>query len=164
MHAQDVLIKMEDGVFSYRVAGVLIHKGMVLLQHPVNDPSYAFPGGHVNFGETSQEALIREFREEVAVDIVPTRLLWMIEAFFPWGDRRCHQLGLYYQVELCDNSQIPMEGRFMMPNELERKISHVEFAWFPLPTLEQIEVYPTGTKEKLLALPGSPEHWIYQED
>lgn len=164
MPKQDILFKMDVGVFSYRVAGILIHNGKVLLQHPVNDPSYAFPGGHVNFGETSQEALVREFREEVATEIVPGRLLWIIEAFFPWGRKRCHQVGLYYQVELCDNTQIPLDGCFMMPNEVERKISSVEFAWFPLPALDQIEVYPTCTKEKLMDLSGNVEHWVYQED
>jgi ADP-ribose pyrophosphatase YjhB (NUDIX family) len=164
MPKQDILFKMEIGVFSYRVAGILIHNGKVLLQHPLNDPSYAFPGGHVNFGETSQEALVREFHEEVAADIVSGRLLWIIEAFFPWGQKRCHQVGLYYQVELCDNIQIPLDGCFMMPNEIERKISSVEFTWFPLTSLEQIEVYPTCTKEKLMDLSGNIEHWVYQED
>ncbi|MDD4337811.1 MAG: hypothetical protein PHH46_10595 [Firmicutes bacterium] len=39
-------------VFSYRVSGVLIRDGKILLQHPIGSPDYAFPGGHVCCGET----------------------------------------------------------------------------------------------------------------
>ncbi len=50
----DILVKIDDGIFSYRVAGILVRHGMVLLQHPLDDPIYAFPGGHVKLGETSE--------------------------------------------------------------------------------------------------------------
>ena len=30
-------------VFSYRVSGVLIRDGKILLQHPIGSPDYAFP-------------------------------------------------------------------------------------------------------------------------
>ena len=55
----DILFKTEDRVFSYRVAGICVQNGMVLLQKPANDSAYAFPGGHVAFGETNAETLIR---------------------------------------------------------------------------------------------------------
>jgi|SRR3972149_3295699 len=37
---------------------------------------YCFPGGGIENGETDQEALIREFNEEVGVTIQPVRKLW----------------------------------------------------------------------------------------
>ena len=49
---QDILFRTNDYIFSYRVAGILIRDGKVLLQKPTNDTGYAFPGGHVGFGET----------------------------------------------------------------------------------------------------------------
>ena len=49
----DILFKTDDYVFSYRVAGILIRNSKVLLQKPTNDNGYAFPGGHVEFGETN---------------------------------------------------------------------------------------------------------------
>ena len=47
---KDLLFKTDDFVFSYRVAGILIHEGKILLQTAGDDPGYAFPGGHVAYG------------------------------------------------------------------------------------------------------------------
>lgn len=43
---KDIFFKTEDYIFSYRVAGILIHNGKIILQRPVNGTGYAFPGGH----------------------------------------------------------------------------------------------------------------------
>lgn len=56
----DIIFKTEDYLFSYRVAGILVRNGKVLLQKPTNNGAYAFPGGQIAFGETNAEALIRE--------------------------------------------------------------------------------------------------------
>lgn len=51
----DILFHTGDGVFSYRVAGICIHEGRVLLQTTTGeDRSFAFPGGHAVFGETNE--------------------------------------------------------------------------------------------------------------
>ena len=41
-----------------------------------------FPGGAIEPGETEEEALIREMREELAVETKPLRRLW--ESVTPW--------------------------------------------------------------------------------
>ena len=65
----DIIFKTENYVFSYRVAGILIHNGKVLLQKPTNDTGYAYPGGQVELGETSKDTVIREFKEEFGAAI-----------------------------------------------------------------------------------------------
>ncbi len=62
---RDIIFKTDEYVFSYRVAGLLIHNNRILLQRPINDTGYALPGGHVDLGETNEETLIREFKEEI---------------------------------------------------------------------------------------------------
>lgn len=47
----DIFLKNDNFYFSYRVAGILIYNHKVLLQREVNTRDYAFPGGHVKFGE-----------------------------------------------------------------------------------------------------------------
>lgn len=42
----DILFKNDNFVFSYRVGGILMHNGKILLQRPKND-DYAIIGGHV---------------------------------------------------------------------------------------------------------------------
>lgn len=164
MENQDILFKTQNGVFSYRVAGVLIQEGKVMLQHEAGDPGYAFPGGHVSFGETSEESLVREFKEEIAADVRPVRLLWIGENFFPWPDGRdCHQVCLYYLVELGSKTQIPLEGSFLAEDELEGKRIGLEFCWIKLSDLEEVVIYPPLAKEKLTNLAEHTERFVYIE-
>lgn len=44
-----------------------------------------FPGGRIEPGESEQQALIREMREEIALDVQPLHRLWRSET--PWGTR-----------------------------------------------------------------------------
>ena len=161
---QDILLKTNEGVFSYRVGGILIRNGKVLLQRPLNDPGYSIPGGHVNFGEVSESALIREFKEEIGADILPVRLLWVGEIFFPWGEQDCHQISLYYLISLRDETQIPLEGKFYATDELERKTVKLEFSWNNLKDLHQTQIYPIPVKEKLLNLSDHIEQFVFIEN
>lgn len=160
---KDILFKTEENIFSYRVAGILIRNGKVLLQRPTDDPGYAFPGGHVSFGETNEETLIREFKEEIATDIKVGGLQWIAEIFFPWGGKPCHQICLFYRISLCDESQIALSGTFNARDELERINTDLKFSWIPLPEIKNIELYPVNAKQMLLELSDRIEHFIYKE-
>ena len=109
---RDIIFKTEEYVFSYRVAGILIYNDKILLQKIDDDTAYAIPGGHVNLGETNEEALIREFKEEINSDIKVNDLMWVGELFFPWGEKQCHQICIYYNISLNQNTNIPFDGVF----------------------------------------------------
>ena len=106
----DILWKNTDGVFSYRAAGILRYRGKILLQHASNEPGYVVPGGHVAFGETTAQTLRREFREECGAEIIVGALCGVGEIYFPWGEKPCHQICLYYHVSLADPSAFPTDG------------------------------------------------------
>jgi 8-oxo-dGTP diphosphatase len=61
------------------VAGVAINNGKVLVakRAPIKTLAgfWEFPGGKVQFSESDHAALIREFREEFAIDINPESLI-----------------------------------------------------------------------------------------
>lgn len=158
----DVLFRTEDYVFSYRVAGICLKNGKVLLQKPTNDTGFAFPGGHVAFGETNAETLTREFKEEIGADISVGDLKWVGEIFFPWGEKPCHQICLYYMVEI-DSDNIPSEGMFMAKEHIEGRDFQLEFHWVPLDDLKQIEVYPENASELISRISDGVQHFIYRE-
>lgn len=160
----DILFKTEDWVFSYRVAGICVQDGKVLLQTTTGeDRSFAFPGGHVAFGETNADALIREFREEIGADITVGDLKWVAEVFFPWGNKPCHQICLYYLVEI-QNPEIPREGCFTAKEHLEGRSFDLKFHWIPLEDVKNLEVYPTQTPELLQHLDEGVQHFVYKEN
>lgn len=160
MKQKDILFETEENIFSYRVAGILIRDGMILLQRPVNEKGYSFPGGHVSFGETNKETLKREFKEEILVDINVDSLQWVAEIFFPWGDRRCHQICLFYNISLCDETQIALSGTFNALDELNRVKVDLEFSWIQLSEIKDIVLYPVNAKEKLPVLSNQIEYFI----
>jgi len=158
----DVIFKTEEFVFSYRVAGICIQNGKVLLQKPSNDTGFAFPGGHVTLGETNEQTLIREFKEEIGTNVAVGDLKWVGELFFPWGSKQCHQICLYYLVEL-QSEHIPLDGMFLGKEQIEGRHFDLEFHWISLTELKNIEVYPTNVIELVDKLDEGVQHFVYHE-
>ena len=159
----DILFKTDDYIFSYRVGGVLIHNDKILLQRVPGDEGYAFVGGHVAFGETTDETLVREFKEEIRADVKVERLLMIGENFFPWGNRPCQQINLFYLVSLIDETEIPLEGIFRAVDELGNERIDLDMCWISLKDIPNITVYPTEAKEHILNLPDSIVHFVHRE-
>lgn len=159
---KDILFKDENGVFSYRVAGICVHNGKVLLQTTTDDPAFAFPGGHVEFGETNEATLIREFKEEIGADIRVGELKWVAEVFFPWGNKPCHQICLYYMVELIDDTT-PRTGIFHGREQMEGRKFDLEFHWVPLEEGKDYEIYPIQCRHLLEKLDVGVQHFVYRE-
>ena len=159
----DILFKSEEFVFSYRLAGILIREGKVLLQRTLTDPGYAFPGGHATFPETNTETLVREFKEEISADILVKDLKWVGEIFFPWMGKPCQQICLYYRIDLLDESQIPLEGSFIARESFDGRIFDLEFSWIAIDEIDSILLYPPVAKELLRQLDGGVEHFVYKE-
>ena len=160
----DILFKTDDWVFSYRVAGICVQNGKVLLQTTTGDDrSFSFPGGHVELGETNAETLIREFKEEIGADIAVKELKWVAEVFFPWGKKPCHQICLDYMVDL-QNSEIPTDGTFLGKEHMEGRNFDLEFHWVPIEKAENVELYPTNARELLSKLGEGVQHFVYHEN
>lgn len=162
---QDIIFKTDEYVFSYRVAGLLIHNNRILLQRPINDSGYALPGGHVELGETNEETLIREIKEEINADIRVDSLQWVGEIFFPWpsGKKPCHQICLYYKIELEDDKCIPLEGKFWGTEQLENGSFKLEFSWVDISSISNIELYPVDAKRLIAEGFQGVKHFVYKE-
>lgn len=159
----DILFKTDDYIFSYRVGGVLIHKGKVLMQNAEGDDGYAFIGGHVAFGETTDETLIREFKEEIGADITTERLLMVNENFFPWGNYPCHQMNLFYLVSLKDESQIPLDRNFKALDDLGNERFELNMCWIPLEDVPNMCIYPQQAKQYIVNLPEEIVYFVSRE-
>jgi len=60
------------------------------------------PGGGVEFGETLEQAVVREIAEEVGIRIVSPRRLGMFENIFRYNGRPEHELVFVYEAECSD--------------------------------------------------------------
>jgi 8-oxo-dGTP diphosphatase len=82
-----------------RAAGILVNDGKILLvRHEKNDKSYwLIPGGGVDFGETVEAALIREYQEEVGLPIQVGPMVLVHDSIPPNKHRQV--LNLYFVVK-----------------------------------------------------------------
>ncbi len=159
---REILVRGEDFIFSYRVAGLLLRDGALLMQSAGADPALAIPGGHVELFETSAESLVREFREELSVNITVGALKWVGELFWRWGDKPCHQIGLYYEVFLREGELLPattFDGQELMDGET----SALHFHWIPLTSLPTLEVYPVALPKLIAQWDAGVQHFIEKQ-
>lgn len=154
----DATFYMENTVFNYRAAGVLIEKDHVLLHKQADDDHWALPGGRVKVLEDSQTSIEREIKEELAFSVKVNHLLWFAECFFNYDDSQFHEIGLYYSLSSSNQSVTFSEGPFC-GEEGERLI----YKWVPIDELETINLYPEFLKTGLKKLPKTPEHLVIKE-
>lgn len=172
--SRDILFDHGNARFSYRISALIVQGGRILLQCPVGTQDYAFIGGHVEFGETAKETLVREIREEIHTDAVIGDLIAVGEVFIDWGKlpdgslRHCHQIGLYFRATV-DESQLPQADRFFGYDEAGNERYALEYIWMPISELkEKIEsktliVYPPEAMQHLLSGSRDVLHFAYTE-
>ena len=102
-------------------------------------------GGTIEFGERGEEAVQREFREEIAADLVEVRYVGMLENIFTYEGRRGHEIVLVYDGRLTDASLY--EKEYILGDELGEPFKAV---WMRVDEFGEgkATVYPDG----LLAL------------
>jgi ADP-ribose pyrophosphatase YjhB (NUDIX family) len=124
------MIRFDEGRrrFNYRTVGVAIHDGMVLLHRAGEEPFWTLPGGRAEMGETSEQTILREIREELSTDVEVLRLLWLVENFFDYDGLSYHELALYFLIRFPQNSMPMARSQF----EAMDGGTRLHFRWFPL--------------------------------
>ena len=141
--------------FFYRAVAVAIQDNYVLLHRIDASEYWTLPGGRVEFGETSSEALIREMQEELGQEIHVDRLLWVVESFMADGGKRLHAVAHYYAISFPPPSRFHLDRQ---PFTTQDGPSRLDFAWHALADLDELTVYPPFLRRGLRALPATPEH------
>lgn len=119
--------------------GVCVRNGKVLLCYP-RDRSYSYlPGGHIEFGETGREALVREMKEETGLDATAGDLLGVVESsFVQKGEKHC-EINLIYAMEV----KVKGEGE-------QRNVSSCEdwicFDWADCDKIDSVNLLPPEMK------------------
>jgi 8-oxo-dGTP pyrophosphatase MutT (NUDIX family) len=87
------------------VAAIIFNEhGEVLLQRRKDTGKWCLISGHVEFGETVVEAILREIREETQTDATVVRVIGQT---YQYDDRIVHYILTYFEAKL--NAPIPID-------------------------------------------------------
>lgn len=122
---------------------------ILLLKHQApsrKEPIWLPPGGGIEFGETMEQAVVREVKEETGLFIKPVRLLWIHEFIEP----PLHAIEYYFECDVTGGSlklgEDPEHGK---ESQILKDLKFVSFR-----DIESLPVYPKFIKEAILA--GDP--------
>ena len=94
------------------VVGIVEKDNKILVQEGFdkvkNQKFYRLLGGGIEFLETSEQALIREFKEEINADIKILDKLNVVENIFEYEGKKAHEIVFIYNLEI-PNEQIKNE-------------------------------------------------------
>ena len=159
METDDVKINNLYGNFKFRVNGILIQNNEILVVKINPNSFYCLPGGHVKIGEDSQNAIIREMKEETGYDTHIIKLISVTENFFiRKNNKKIHELGFYYLLKLNSENEIKEKEYDMLEENEEENTLH--FKWIPINKLKNIDFKPIEVKEKIENRDNNFEHLI----
>lgn len=91
---------------------------------------YRVMGGGVDFGETSYEALKREFQEEIQAELTNIQYLGCLENLFTFNGQQGHELLQLYQCDFVDQKFYQLEEMFFAEGERKKKALWVDINRF----------------------------------
>lgn len=115
-----------------RAGVIIVHEGNILLMYRKKGDAeyYCIPGGHIEAGETVEEAAIREIKEETTLDVELTE--FMIEL-------KNQDRNETYFFSKNFTGSVELSGE-----EAERNSAEDEFDlnWVPISMLSKLLIYP----------------------
>ena len=148
----DITFKVDNEKFNYRVCAVIISDNKILAMHDERSPYFYLPGGRVEMGETAENAVIREVREEIGITAKIVRPLWLNQAFFKEDvdNLDYHELCIYFLMDISDTDLLSKGEKFTLK---ERHHTH-DFEWLEFERLKDEYFYPLFLKKDIFNLPS----------
>lgn len=83
-------------------------RGIVLVERSNEPHGWALPGGFIDYGESAEDAAVREAYEETGLQVVLDGLVGVYSA--PERDPRHHTLSVVYHAHAVGNGATPVAG------------------------------------------------------
>lgn len=145
----DARFRTEEGRLKLRVTGIIIHNNKLLIEE-YNEKVYFLPGGTINLNETSEDAIIRELKEEIDKDFVIDSLVSICEEFYKSNkDEKTHGINFYYKMKFKDESDINGIDMNRLENDHGYMNQH-HYSWVNISDLNDVELVPSTIKEEII--------------
>ena len=151
MTQQDFRTKVGNTVFGVRATALIVQNNQLLVTKE-GDYFYTI-GGAIQVNERTEEAVVREVREELGVKVQAGPLAFMVENRFEQDGVSYHNIEFHYLVNLLEDAPLTMqEDEKRQPCE-----------WIDIDKLEGINLVPAFLKTALPAWDGQLRHIHLEE-
>lgn len=141
-------IKNDDYKFKFRVSGLIIRNNKLLTVEMDDSGFLCLPGGHVELGETTEEAVIRELYEETTKTVIIKKYLGVTENYFiNKYNTQVHEIAFYYLMDFT-NENIEMNDFNLIEKDKGHNIK-LSFKWLNINELDNYNIQPVFLKEIL---------------
>ena len=152
----DISFRLDGHRINLRVGGIFIAESRVLLNRLEKDDYWFLPGGRIITGESSEQAIRREIREELGIDCRIVRPVFLMENFFTLAGEPFHELGVYYLLDPAGAS-LPKDG------DCVKTDAGLLFQWQAVSRLHAIDFRPAVLATRLRDLPATLEHIVNRD-
>ena len=151
MSQQDFRTKVGNTVFGVRATALIVEEGKLLVVE--DEDGFYTIGGAIQVGERTEEAVIREVKEELGVKAQAGQLAFVVENCFEQDGVSYHNIEFHYLVNLLEDAPLTMqEDEKRQPCE-----------WIDIDKLEGINLVPAFLKTALPDWDGQLRHIHLEE-
>ena len=156
---KDMCVPCDDGILNIRTGAIIMKDGKILMVgNDRNDYLYSV-GGRIKFGETAEEAIVREVFEETGVKMEVDRLGFVHEYYF-YGDAPSNFGKLIYEISFFFYMKVPDD--FSPVSESFTEDNSREFLrWISLD--DETKIYPEFFRSELRHPEKKVKHFVNDE-
>ena len=151
MTQQDFRTKVGNTVFGVRATALIVQNRKLLVTKDKNQ--YYTIGGAIQVNERTEEAVVREVREELGIKAQAGQLAFVVENRFEEDGVNYHNIEFHYLVDLLEDAPLIMQE--------DEKSQPCE--WIDLDKLEDIQLVPAFLKTALPTWNGRLRHIHLEE-
>lgn len=156
---QDMCVPCDDGILNIRVGAIIMKDGKILMVGNERSNYLYSVGGRIKFGETADEAIVREVYEETGVKMEIDRLGFVHENYF-YGDAPTNLGKLIYEISFFFYMKVPED--FTPVSDSFTEDNSREFLKWISPN-EDIKIFPEFFKTELMNPTDTVRHYVKDE-
>ena len=156
----DMCVPCEEGLINLRVGAIILKNGKMLMVGNKARPDYLYSvGGRIKFGETAEEAVVREVYEETGAHLEIERLGFIHENYF-YGDAASNLGKLIYEISFFFYMKVPED--FAPISNSFTVDDHKEFLRWIAPD-DPVRYYPEFFRTEVLSSKKDVRHFVTDE-
>lgn len=157
---KDMTVPCENGLINLRVGAIIMKDGQILMVGNKMRPKYLYSvGGRIKFGETAEEAVIREVYEETGVHMEIDRLGFVHENYF-YSDLPSNSRKLIYEISFFFYMKVPEDFAPICQSFTED--GQEEYLRWIIPDTP-IRYYPEFFRTELISPDKGVKHFLTDE-